>query len=80
MKTKELRVLRVGVLVRHFKGHVYKVLAEVQHTETGEDLVVYQNIDDKNVYARPLKMFLEKVPEGKENPTGQKWRFEEVVE
>ena len=52
------------------------------HTETEEELVIYRALyDDRMVkkgdmFARPIKMFLEEVPKEKENPTGQKYRFE----
>ena len=31
------------------------------------------------LFVRPYDMFLEEVPAEKENPTGQKYRFEEYV-
>lgn len=65
-------------IVRHFKGNIYLILDVAEHTETGERLVVYKALyGEGKVWVRPIDMFLEKVPEGKENPTGQIWRFEE---
>ena len=32
-----------------------------RHSETLEELVVYQHLDDLNWWVRPLKMFLENV-------------------
>jgi len=64
-----------GELWRHFKGGNYQIVTVAVHTETGERFVIYRdNVGD--VWARPLEMFLEEVPKGKENPTGQKYRFE----
>lgn len=72
-----MREFEVGDIVRHFKGDLYLVLWFARHTETEEHLVVYKALyGDGDVYARPTTMFLEEVPEGKENPTGQKHRFE----
>lgn len=43
-----------------------KVLMEVKHSETLEDMVVYVHLDDGQIWARPKQMFLEKIKiEGK---------------
>lgn len=40
-------------------------------------MVVYHTLyGDRQMYVRPLNIFLEEVPKEKENPTGQKYRFE----
>ncbi len=44
---------------RHFKGGYYQVLALALHTETQEQLVIYQSEQDGQVYARPVAMFME---------------------
>ena len=47
---------------RHYKGGEYKVIGVAKHTETLEDLVVYQALYDKhNLWVRPLAMFLGEV-------------------
>ena len=49
---------------RHFKGMEYNVIAIAKHSETLEDMVVYEALYDNNIskiWVRPLKMFLEKV-------------------
>jgi len=47
---------------RHFKGGKYKVLGVAKHSETLEELVIYQSKDrQKKLWARPLSNFLEKV-------------------
>lgn len=82
---EEKRVLRKG-LYTHFKGanKVYEVIGKARHTETNEELVIYkalytdENVKEGDIFARPIDMFLEKVPENKENPTGQVYRFEYV--
>jgi hypothetical protein len=49
-------------LWRHFKGNLYKIVCVAQHTETSNYLVVYHNVDNpRKIYARPLRMFLNKV-------------------
>ncbi len=75
------REISEGLYYRHFKNKWYKVITIAEHTETGEKLVVYQaQYDENKMYARPLEMFLEKVPDGKENTTGQIHRFESSIE
>lgn len=47
---------------RHFKGGEYRVLAVARHSETGEDMVVYQALyGDKDIWVRPAAMWLESV-------------------
>ena len=49
----------VNGIYQHFKGSKYKVIAIAKHSETMEELVVYQNIDKGDVWARPKSMFLD---------------------
>lgn len=66
-----------GETYRHFKGNTYKILAIAKHTETEEELVVYQSLDkEENVYARPLAMFTSKVDREKYPDIEQEYRFE----
>jgi hypothetical protein len=66
-------------LYRHFKGKLYYVMGISEHTETGEYLVIYHALyGEGDTFARPYEEFLSEVEEGKENPTGQKYRFELV--
>lgn len=44
---------------RHFKGGLYEVLYEAQHTERDEVLVIYRSVADGCIYARPRSLFLE---------------------
>lgn len=71
-----MRTLKINCTYRHFKNKNYQVLGIAEHTETGENLVIYRALyGEKRVFARPYDMFMEEVPEGKVNPTGQKYRF-----
>ena len=45
---------------RHFKGNIYKVLHIAKHSETLEDIVVYQAMyGERGVWVRPKDMFEE---------------------
>lgn len=67
-------------LYRHFKGGYYIVHSVATVESTGEQVVIYQSLQDGRVWTRPLSVFQEPVPENKENPTGQKLRFEKVTD
>ena len=56
------RNLKIGKKYRHFKGKEYLVLYIARHSETLEELVVYQALyGEKSIWVRPLDMFLEQV-------------------
>lgn len=48
-------------LYKHFKGKECKVYFCAKHSETLEDLVVYEELVDKTFWVRPVEMFLENV-------------------
>lgn len=60
-------MVRRGQIYRHYKGNCYLILEIATHTETNEALVIYANVKNKaQIWARPLKMFEETLPSGKE--------------
>ncbi|WP_346355684.1 DUF1653 domain-containing protein [Azotosporobacter soli] len=49
-------------LYRHYKGKDYRVLGVARHSETQEELVVYQALyGEGGLWVRPKAMFLEMV-------------------
>ncbi|SES63934.1 DUF1653 domain-containing protein [Anaerobranca gottschalkii] len=60
----------IGGRYRHYKGNEYKVLHIAKHSETLEEMVVYQCLyGDFSLWVRPRKMFEELVEvEGKVIP------------
>lgn len=57
----------VGHRYKHYKGNEYVVLALAYHSETCEELVVYEaqynseDFGDNAVWVRPLEMFEEQI-------------------
>lgn len=74
--------IKIGKVYRHFKGNYYFVEDIAYDSETQERMVVYKPLynreDNRQLWVRPEKMFLEEIPERPDNITGQKVRFELV--
>lgn len=42
----------------HYKGNTYKVLYIAKHSETLEDMVIYQDVNESDkIWARPISMW-----------------------
>ena len=69
--------LKKNRVYKHFKGDYYLVLDIVTHSETKEEMVLYQQLyGDGKKYVRPKDMFLSKVDKEKYPNVKQEYRFE----
>ena len=74
-----------GEVYRHFKGHIYKVIAIAYDSENYYEkdssksrMVVYKNVDTDEIWVRPYDMFNSLVDKDKYPDIEQNYRFEEV--
>lgn len=73
-----MREIQKNRVYKHFKGDYYLVEDVVVHSETREKLVLYRLLygDGKQLYVRPIEMFLSEVDHEKYPEVKQKYRFE----
>ena len=82
-----MRKIEVNHTYKHFKGHIYKVIAIGYDSEKYEEedplksrMVVYQNVETNEVWVRPYDMFNSLVDKKKYPNIKQKYRFQEMKE
>lgn len=66
MQQQKLTV-KVGGIYRHYKNKCYRVIGVGRHSETHEDMIVYQALYDSSefgnnaLWIRPLGLFFEEI-------------------
>ena len=56
-----MQEISIGKTYRHYKGNVYKIIALAKHSETTEDMIVYQAVEHGDIWVRPKSMWNEEV-------------------
>lgn len=70
------RMPQPGEIYQHYKGKLYRIVTLAEHTESGEQLAVYQALYGSfQVYAQPLSLFLDEVDHEKHPDVQAKLRF-----
>ncbi len=72
------RQVKVNSLYKHFKGHIYKVIAIAKDTTDETLKVVYQNVATKDIWVRDYNEFISLVDKTKYPDVLQKYRFEKI--
>lgn len=70
MKTNQTTKIPLGKYQHSKSGKIYRVMAVAKHSETLEDLVVYESLYDNpesRFWVRPFQNFLEEVEINGEN-------------
>ncbi|MBO5739412.1 DUF1653 domain-containing protein [bacterium] len=58
-----MQEISIGKTYKHFKGNKYKIIAFAKHSETEEDMIVYQSVNSGDIWVRPKTMWNEVVDE-----------------
>lgn len=58
-----MQEITVGKTYKHYKGNLYKIIALAKHSETNEDMIIYQSIKNGDIWIRPTVMWNETVDE-----------------
>lgn len=68
--------LIVGGIYKHFKGHVYKIMAIARDSNDLSEKVVYQNVNNLDIWVRDKNEFLSEVDKEKYPEVNQHFRFQ----
>ena len=56
-----MQEIQIGKIYKHYKGNLYKIIAFATHSETMEDMIVYQSELNGQIWVRPKSMWNEVV-------------------
>ena len=81
----KMRTIKKGQFYKHFKGHTYIILEMAYDSDKyNEDnpldsrMVVYQNVESKQIWVRPYDEFVSEVDHNKYPDVKQKYRFQKI--
>ena len=52
-----MQEISIGKTYRHYKGNLYKIIALAKHSETMEEMIVYQSTETGSTWVRPKSMW-----------------------
>ncbi len=52
-----MQEVTIGKIYRHYKGNLYKIIAFARHSETEEEMIVYQPLKTGENWVRPKSMW-----------------------
>ena len=58
-----MQEISIGKTYKHYKGNYYKIIAFAKHSETMEEMIVYQSTETDAIWVRPKSMWNEIVNE-----------------
>lgn len=58
-----MQEISIGKTYKHYKGNFYKIIAIAKHSETMDDMIVYQSTETGATWVRPISMWNEVVDE-----------------
>lgn len=58
-----MQEISIGKNYKHYKGNLYKIIAFAKHSETCEDMIVYQSVEHGDIWVRPQRMWNETIDE-----------------
>ena len=60
-----MQEIQIGKTYKHYKGNIYKIIALGKHSESLEDLIIYQGVNDGKTWVRPYSMWNETIDSDK---------------
>jgi len=58
-----MQKIEIGKTYKHYKGNIYKIIAFAKHSESCEDMIVYQSTKDGATWVRPKTMWNDVIDE-----------------
>lgn len=52
-----MQKIETGKTYKHYKGNLYKIIGFAKHSETMEDMIIYQNAEKGDCWVRPYNMW-----------------------